>query len=598
MFKRTTYNGVLRKENIGQEVTLTGWVSRRRDHGGVIFIDLRDRTGIAQVVFNPEQNAEAHAAAEDYRSEYVIACKGKVIARAEGMENPKLETGDIEIMVEATELLNASETPPFMVTEDSDVRESVRLKYRYIDLRRPDLMKNFMIRHQVYQIVRKYFDEQGFIELETPFLTKSTPEGARDYLVPSRLNPGEFFALPQSPQIFKQILMVSGFDRYFQIVKCFRDEDLRQDRQPEFTQIDLEMSFIDEEDIYTVIEGMLAEVFEKVLDKKLELPIPRMTYAEAIDRYGLDAPDIRYDLELKEITDLVTDVEFKVFREAASAGRLIKGICVPGGAAALSRKKLDELIKYVGNYGAGGMVWIKLNPDGWQSPVAKFINDEAQKNIEERMQAKEGDCLLFVADKPSVTNESLGRLRKHLAAKLDLIPEDTFAFTWVTDFPVFEYSETDKRWSSMHHPFTAPLEEDLPLAEGDDFHKMRARAYDIVLNGSEIGGGSIRIHSSDVQQQMFKMLGITEEEAQQKFGFLLDALKYGAPPHGGLALGLDRIVMLLTGAESLRDVIAFPKTQTATCMMSGAPSVVDPTQLVELSIKTLAKKPPVEESKE
>lgn len=595
MLKRTTYNGVIRKEDIGKEVTVTGWVSRRRDHGGVIFIDLRDRTGILQVVFNPEHNATAHNAAEDFRSEFVIACKGKVIARAEGMENPRLETGDIELMVEETELLNVSETPPFMVTEDSDVRESVRLKYRYLDLRRPDLMKNFMVRHKVYQIVRKYFDEQGFIELETPFLTKSTPEGARDFLVPSRLNPGEFYALPQSPQIFKQILMVSGFDRYFQIVKCFRDEDLRQDRQPEFTQIDLEMSFIDEEDIYPLIEQMLAEVFEKILGKKLELPVPRITYAEAIDRFGLDAPDIRYGLELNTLTDLVGDVEFKVFREAADAGRLIKGICVPGGAAKLSRKDLDELIKFVGKFGAGGMVWIKLNPDGWQSPVAKFIHADAQRKIEERMQAKQGDCLLIVADKPSVTNESLGRLRKQLAAQLGMIPQDTYAFTWVTDFPVFEYSETDKRWSSMHHPFTAPLDEDLPLAEGDEFYKMRAKAYDIVLNGSEIGGGSIRIHRSEVQQKMFKMLGISQEEAELKFGFLLDALKFGAPPHGGLALGLDRLVMLLTGAESLRDVIAFPKTQTATCMMSGAPSAVDPTQLVELNIKTLAKKAPVVE---
>ncbi|PNU19288.1 aspartate--tRNA ligase [Geothermobacter hydrogeniphilus] len=586
-WKRTHYCGDLRADHIGDKVCIMGWVQRRRDHGGLIFIDLRDRTGIVQLALDPDRDPEAHTKADRVRNEWVIAAIGTVSHRPEGTVNPKMKTGEVEIEISELRILNQAKTPPFMLDEYTDVAENLRLKYRYLDLRRPTVQRCLMMRHQVTRTVRNYLDEQGFLDIETPVLTKSTPEGARDYLVPSRVSPGQFYALPQSPQLFKQLLMVSGFDRYAQIVKCFRDEDLRADRQPEFTQIDCEMSFVDRDDVMDIMEAMIARVFKETINVELSLPMPRMAYAEAIDRYGVDNPDLRFDLELVEITDIVRGCGFKVFADVAGSGGMVKAINVKGGSG-LSRKELDDLTGFVANYGAKGLAWVKMTADGWQSPIAKFFQPEELRAIEQALGAAEGDLLLFVADKPATTNQALGRLRQHLGQKLDLVKKGDFRFVWITDFPLLEWDEEQKRHVAVHHPFTAPLDEDIPLLDSDP-GKVRAKAYDLVLNGSEIGGGSIRIHDQAIQQRMFNLLGIDDEEAQLKFGFLLDALSYGAPPHGGIAFGLDRLTMILAGTDSIRDVIAFPKTQKATCLLSEAPGEVDPVQLRDLGIRLAAR---------
>lgn len=582
-WKRTQLCGTLTAEQMGEEVCVMGWVQRRRDHGGLIFIDLRDREGVLQLALDPDRDPEAHKKAEEVRNEFVIAAKGKVSPRPEGTVNPKMKTGEVEIEVSELKILNRSETPPFMLDEYTEVAENIRLKHRYLDLRRPVVQNCLMLRHKVSRTVRSYLDEQGFLDIETPVLTKSTPEGARDYLVPSRVNTGQFYALPQSPQLFKQLLMVSGFDRYAQIVKCFRDEDLRADRQPEFTQIDCEMSFVDRDDVMSIMEGMIARVFKEGIGVDIPSSLPRMSYAEALDRYGVDNPDLRFDLELVELTDIVKGCGFKVFADVATKGGLVKAINVKGGAT-FSRKELDDLTGFVGIYGAKGLAWVKMTAEGWQSPIAKFFKPEELTAIEEALGAEESDLLLFVADTAKITNEALGRLRQHLGQKLGLAKKDDFSFVWITDFPLFEYDEEEQRHFAVHHPFTAPLDEDIPLLESEP-GKARAKAYDLVLNGSEIGGGSIRIHDQAVQQKMFGLLGIDAEEAREKFGFLLDALSFGAPPHGGIAFGLDRLVMILAGTDSIRDVIAFPKTQKATCLLSEAPSEVDEKQLQELGIR-------------
>jgi len=580
--KRTHYCGHVGLADVDHEVILFGWAQRRRDHGGVIFVDLRDREGIVQIVFNPEDGEAVHSEAHKIRSEYVLAVKGKVRKRPDGMDNPAISTGQIEVIINELEILNDSKTPPFSFDEE-EISENVRLKYRYLDLRRPAIQKNLMLRSKLAIATRQYFNENGFIEVETPFLTKSTPEGARDYLVPSRVTKGTFYALPQSPQIFKQLLMVSGFDRYFQIVKCFRDEDLRADRQPEFTQIDVEMSFITEEDIMNMMEGLMKAIFKACLNKDLTLPFPRLKYADAISRYGKDNPDVRFGMEIVDLTPIVKDCGFKLFAEVAASGGVVKAIKADQ-ASALSRKDLDGLKDFVAIYGAKGLAWAKVNAADWTSPIFKFFNPEEIEAIGKAMNAREGDILFFVADAPKVVNDSLGNLRLNLGKKLNLIDPDALAFTWVTEFPLMEYSENEKRFVSTHHPFTSPFIEDLPLMTTDP-GKVRARAYDLVLNGSEVGGGSIRIHSKDVQAKVFSSLGLSDEDARVKFGFLLDALEFGAPPHGGLAFGLDRLTMIMTKAESIRDVIAFPKTQKASDLMSDAPSKVSIEQLMELSLK-------------
>ncbi|BCR04594.1 aspartate--tRNA(Asp/Asn) ligase [Desulfuromonas versatilis] len=586
-WKRSQYCGQLTAAEIGKEVCLMGWVQRRRDHGGLIFIDLRDREGIVQLALDPDRDPEAHKKADTVRSEFVLAVKGKVSPRPAGTVNPKMKTGEVEVEVSELRILNTAKTPPFMLDEYTEVAENLRLKYRYLDLRRPAIQNNLMLRHRVTRTVRRYLDGQGFLEIETPVLTKSTPEGARDYLVPSRVNPGTFYALPQSPQLFKQLLMVSGFDRYCQIVKCFRDEDLRADRQPEFTQIDCEMSFVDREDVIGIMQGMIAAVFKETLGIDVSLPMPRMTYAEAMARFGVDNPDLRFDLELVELSNLVKESGFKVFADVVKDGGIVKALNAKG-CGSFSRKEIDDLTEFVKIYGAKGLAYVKVTEAGWQSPIAKFFNDKELEAMNRALKAEVGDLLLFVADSYRVANESLGRLRVNLGHKLGLAKKDEFRFVWITEFPLLEWDGEARRHVAVHHPFTAPLDEDVPLLDGDP-GKVRAKAYDLVLNGSEIGGGSIRIHDQAVQSKMFDLLGIGAEEAREKFGFLLDALEFGAPPHGGIAFGLDRLVMILTGSDSIRDVIAFPKTQKATCLMSEAPGGVDEKQLRELSIRLAAR---------
>jgi aspartyl-tRNA synthetase len=587
--KRSHYCGELHAKDVGKEVTLMGWVHSRRDHGGLIFIDLRDREGVTQIAFNPEINAAIHSKAHDLRSEYVIAVKGKVSKRPEGTINPDLKTGEIEVLAEELTILNESKTSPFEISSRQGISEDVRLKYRYLDLRRSGLQENLILRHRIVQTTRNYFNQKKFIEIETPFLTKSTPEGARDYLVPSRVNPGRFYALPQSPQLFKQILMISGYDRYYQIVKCFRDEDLRADRQPEFTQIDLELSFIQEDDIYEIIEGLLVAIFKEVKNVSLMHPFPRLTYQEALARYGLDKPDTRFEMELKNLTSHFADSQFKVFSRAVAAGGIILGLNARG-CAEYSRKELDNLTDLAKVYGAQGLAWIKVVSDGVQSPIAKFFTETEIQQLTKTLNAQPGDLLLMVTDaKHKVAYTALGQLRIHIGHKMGLIEQDRWCPLWITEFPLLEYNEEEKRYLAMHHPFTSPVEEDLVYLK-ENPEKVKARAYDLVLNGNEIGGGSIRIHRKDVQQAMFGALKIGEDEAKSKFGFLLDALEYGAPPHGGIALGLDRLVMLICGIESIRDTIAFPKTQKATCLMTDAPSQVSERQLKELSLKTVIPK--------
>jgi aspartyl-tRNA synthetase len=566
-----------------QETTLMGWVLRRRDHGGVIFIDLRDRWGITQVVFNPEINAEIHAKAHQLRSEWVIAVRGKVAKRPDDMENPKLATGAIEVLVEELRILNTSETPPFPLDEDIEISDSLRLQYRYLDLRRPEIAKNLILRHQAIQTVRSYLNDHDFIEVETPMLTRSTPEGARDYLVPSRVHPGKFFALPQSPQLFKQILMVAGMDRYYQIVKCFRDEDLRADRQPEFTQIDMELSFVTEEDIISIVEGMIQTLFKAARNLELAPPFQRMTYDEAMRRFGTDRPDTRFGLELVDLTESLRGCGFKVFNTVIDKGGVVKAINAKG-CGGFSRKDLDDLTEYAGRFGARGMAWIKIKDDEWQSPITKFFSEHEIAAMAKALDAQPGDLLLFGADKPKVVSQVLSELRLELARRLGLIDGNSFNFLWVTDFPLLEYDDEQKRYTAVHHPFTAPNETQLHLLENDP-GTVKSRAYDLVLNGNEIGGGSIRIHSPLMQKKVFKALGIEAEEAQEKFGFLLRALELGAPPHGGIAFGVDRLMMLLTGSSSIRDVIAFPKTQKATCPLTEAPSPVARKQLTELHLQ-------------
>ncbi|MEA4900419.1 aspartate--tRNA ligase [Desulfitobacterium sp.] len=574
--------GSLRGNNAGDTVRLLGWVQRRRDHGGVIFVDLRDRSGLVQVVFNPElPNFET---AERLRSEFVISVLGRVRLRPEGSANPNLATGEIEVVAEQLEILNSAKTPPFYIQDDVDVDETIRLKYRYLDLRRPEMQKVFKTRSKVTQIMRDFFHEHDFYEIETPMLMKSTPEGARDYLVPSRVHPGEFYALPQSPQIYKQLLMVSGMEKYFQIARCFRDEDLRADRQPEFTQLDVEMSFVEVEDILTMMEELIANIFTEFTGEEIPRPFVRLTYKEAMERFGSDKPDMRFGMEFVDVADVVSASSFKVFTDVLAKGGRVKAICAKG-CAGMPRRELDGLVQFVHQFGAKGLAYIVLGEEGVKSPIAKFFTDEQLQALISRMRGETGDILFFVADKESVVADALGHLRLELANRLGLIPEGALNFLWVTEFPLFEWDEDEKRYVAIHHPFTSPMDEDIPLLKTEP-GKARAKAYDVVLNGIELGGGSIRIHKRDVQEQMFELLGFTPENARAQFGFLMDAFEFGTPPHGGIALGLDRLIMLLTGKETIRDVIAFPKTQSAADLMSQAPSSVSDKQLKELHIRT------------
>lgn len=581
--------GEIKESDRGLTLTLSGWIFRRRDHGGLIFVDLRDRSGIVQVVFNPDVSGEAHELAHDLRSEYVISVSGEIRKRPDGTENLNIPTGMFEMYAKKLEVLNESSPLPFGIEDAGDASEALRLKYRYLDLRRPEMQRNLITRHKVTKVIRDYLDEKGFLEIETPVLTKSTPEGARDYLVPSRLNPGYFYALPQSPQLFKQILMVSGFEKYFQIVRCFRDEDLRADRQPEFTQVDLEMSFTDREDVIKVIEGIMKKLFKDVMDIEIITPFERLSFHESMERFGNDKPDLRFGLELKEMADLSQKGSFKVFLDALQSGGRVKAINGKG-MANLSRREIDMLTEEAISFGAKGLAWIKVK-NGFESPIAKFFPEEILKEMAQRLEAEEGDLMLFVADKEKVVHDVLSRMRLEFGKRLNLIGAG-YKFVWITDFPLLEWNDEEGRFEAMHHPFTSPMDDDIEkMLTGDMNNKellfsLRAKAYDIVLNGYEIGGGSIRIHRRDVQRKMFELLRISEEEAKVKFGFLLDALEYGAPPHGGIALGLDRLVMIMVGASSIRDVIAFPKTSKAFCLMSGTPSTVEPKQLKELYIKT------------
>lgn len=584
MDNRTTYCGLVTESYIGQEIVLKGWVQKRRDLGGLIFIDLRDREGVVQIVFNPDFSKEALAVAETIRSEYVIEVHGKVTMRDEAVINNKIKTGKVEVQVSDVTIINKSETPPFQIEAETDSSEDVRLKYRYLDLRREPLANTFKMRHQITRAVRNYLDESGFYEVETPVLTKSTPEGARDYLVPSRVQEGEFYALPQSPQIFKQLLMIGGFDKYYQIVKCFRDEDLRADRQPEFTQIDIEMSFVDQEDVMAMNEGMLKRIMKEVKGIDLVTPFPRMTYEEAMRDYGIDKPDTRFDMKLVTLNELASKMEFKVFKGAVESGGAVKAIVVKGASDKYSRKDIDALQEYAKIYGAKGLAWVKVTEEGLNGPIAKFFEESHVTELLAETKAETGDLILFVADKWSVVNASLANLRNKLGKELGLIDDNKFNFLWVTDWPLFEYDEELDRYFAAHHPFTAPKKEHRELLKTDK-EKVQANAYDVVLNGYELGGGSIRIHDQEMQQEMFESLGFSDEEAQEQFGFLMDAFKYGAPPHGGIALGLDRMVMLLSGRSNLRDVIAFPKTASATCLLTDAPGKVDDKQLEELHIQ-------------
>ena len=585
MSKRTTYCGLITEEYLEQEVTLKGWVHNRRDLGGLIFVDLRDREGHVQIVFNPSFSEEALQVAETVRSEYVVEVQGVVKKRDPETVNPKIKTGNVEVQVSNIEIINKSQTPPFAINEENiNVDENVRLKYRYLDLRRQELAQTFKMRHQTTKSIREYLDGAGFYDIETPVLTKSTPEGARDYLVPSRVHEGEFYALPQSPQIFKQLLMISGFDKYYQIVKCFRDEDLRADRQPEFTQVDIEMSFVDQEDVIEMGEELLQKIVKDVKGVELEGAFPRMTYAEAMSRYGSDKPDTRFGMELIDVSELGETMDFKVFSNAVNSGGQVKAIVVEGAADKYTRKDIDKLMEFVNIYGAKGLAWVKVTDEGLNGPIARFFEEEHVSRLSELTQAKSGDIVFFVADSVKVVAQSLGALRLKLARELDLIDESNLNFLWVTDWPLLEYDEDAKRYVAAHHPFTSPKEEDIAKLDSEP-ENAQANAYDIVLNGYELGGGSIRIHNEDLQAKMFEVLGFTEEQAREQFGFLLDAFKYGAPPHGGIALGLDRLVMLLTGRTNLRDTIVFPKTASATCLLTDAPSEVSDKQLDELSLR-------------
>ncbi|HHW19915.1 MAG TPA: aspartate--tRNA ligase [Thermodesulfovibrio thiophilus] len=589
---RDKYCAEVKEDEIGKELRLSGWVFRRRDHGGLIFIDLRDRTGIVQIVFNPEFSIETHEKAHNLRSEYVIAVKGILRRRPEGTENPELMTGNVELWAQELEILSSSKVLPFQLAEAEETSELLRLKYRYLDLRKAEMQRNFFIRHRLTMTVRNFLDSKGFIEIETPMLTKSTPEGARDFLVPSRLNPGTFYALPQSPQLFKQILMMSGFDKYFQIVRCFRDEDLRADRQPEFTQIDMEMSFVEIKDIIEITEEMLAGNFKNILGVEVLRPFKQLTYDDAMNRYGSDKPDLRFGLEIHDVSQIVQHASFKVFLDTLERGGVVKAIRGQG-LATLSRSEIDKLTEKVQSFGAKGLAWIKVK-NGFESPIVKFFPEQILKELAEKIGAQQGDMLLFIADKKSITNEVMGRLRLEIA-EMSRIKREGFAFAWILDFPLFEWNEDERRFVSMHHPFTSPEDKQIEqlLNVSDEAFKdpqstlkdIKAKAYDIVLNGYELGGGSIRIHRADVQDRIFRVLGIPEEEVKRRFGFFVEALQYGAPPHGGIALGLDRLVMIMTGADSLRDVIAFPKTQKAFCPLSEAPTNVDLKQLRELHIK-------------
>ena len=585
MSKRTTYCGLVTEDLLGQRVTLKGWVHNRRDLGGLIFVDLRDREGYVQIVFNPDFSKEALEIAESIRSEYVIEVEGTVTKRDPETVNPKIKTGNVEVQVDHINIINKAQTPPFSINdENQQVDENIRLKYRYLDLRRQELAQTIKMRHQITRSVREFLDGDGFLDIETPVLTKSTPEGARDYLVPSRVHEGQFYALPQSPQLFKQLLMISGFDKYYQIVKCFRDEDLRADRQPEFTQVDIEMSFVDQEDVMDMGEEMLQKVVKDVKEVEVPRPFPRITYDEAMARFGSDKPDTRFGMELMNVSELGEIMDFKVFKDAVNNDGQVKAIVAKGASDNYTRKDIDALTEFVNIYGAKGLAWVKVVDEGLNGPIAKFFEADHVEKLKALTGAQSGDLVLFVADKPNVVAQSLGALRLKLAKELDLIDESKLNFLWVTDWPLLEYDEELKRYTAAHHPFTAPKQEDISKLDTEP-ENAQANAYDIVLNGYELGGGSIRIHNEDLQSKMFEVLGFTEEQAREQFGFLLDAFKYGAPPHGGIALGLDRLVMLLTGRTNLRDTIAFPKTASATCLLTNAPSEVSENQLEELSLR-------------
>lgn len=583
--KRSHHCGELREEQSGLPVVLCGWVSKRRDHGGLIFIDLRDRSGIVQVVADPESSGSSFEIAEDIRNEYVIKVSGKVRMRDEDTINENIATGKIEVLAYEIEVLNKAKTPPFYIRDGIDTDENLRLRYRYLDLRRPEMQRNLILRHKVAKLMRDYLDEHHFLEIETPMLCKSTPEGARDYLVPSRVNPGKFYALPQSPQIFKQLLMVAGMERYFQIARCFRDEDLRADRQPEFTQLDMEMSFMDVDEILELMEGLIHHVFKGALGIDIKIPFQRLTWDDAMGRYGSDKPDLRFGMELKDVSEAVKGSNFQVFNKVLAASGQVKCINVKGDAN-IPRRELDGLVIFCGNYGAKGMAWLQFPKEGGvKSSIAKFFTEENIEAIKKAADVEPGDLLLFIADKPSIVAQTLGALRLEMAKRRNLINHDELAFTWVVDFPMFEYNEEEKRYVAMHHPFTSPRDEDLPLLLTNP-GKVYAKAYDMVLNGTEIGGGSIRIHRRDIQKQVFEAIGLSDEQAQEKFGFMMNAFEYGAPPHGGLAFGLDRLLMIMAKRDSIRDVIAFPKTQSAADLMTQAPSDVEEKQLRELHIRT------------